>query len=158
MKPHKPDKKTFYYRVSIAALITVSVLSIVLFVFNVFPISKSSYTITYLDGITRIEYENGDIIEYPNNLSDTASSDKENEPQIASVHSYDITTPENEIINVNTASSEELQTLKGIGETKAAAIIEYRTTNGGFKTIEEIIRVKGIGEATLEKIRDKITV
>ncbi len=63
-----------------------------------------------------------------------------------------------EIININTATADELQTLKGIGETKAAAIIQYRTENGGFKSIEEICRVKGIGDATFNKIRDRITI
>ncbi len=67
-------------------------------------------------------------------------------------------TPVSEKININTASSEELQTLNGIGETKAAAIIQYRTENGGFNSIEEICRVKGIGDATFNKIRDRITV
>lgn len=66
--------------------------------------------------------------------------------------------PESEKININTASSEELQKLSGIGETKAAAIIQYRTENDGFKSIEEICRVKGIGDATFNKIRDKITI
>lgn len=65
---------------------------------------------------------------------------------------------ESEKININTASSEELQKLSGIGETKAAAIIQYRTENGGFKSIEEICRVKGIGDATFNKIRDRITI
>ncbi len=63
-----------------------------------------------------------------------------------------------EMININTASAEELETLNGIGETKAAAIIQYRTENGGFRSIEEICRVKGIGDATFNKIRDKITI
>lgn len=66
--------------------------------------------------------------------------------------------PESEKININTTSSEELQKLSGIGETKAAAIIQYRTENGGFKSTEEICRVKGIGDATFNKIRDKITI
>ncbi len=66
--------------------------------------------------------------------------------------------PVSEKININTASSEELQTLNGIGETKAAAIIQYRAENGGFNSIEEICRVKGIGDATFNKIRDRITV
>lgn len=62
------------------------------------------------------------------------------------------------MININTASAEELETLSGIGETKAAAIVQYRTENGAFKSIEEICRVKGIGDATFNKIRDRITV
>ena len=59
-------------------------------------------------------------------------------------------------IDLNTASSEELQTLKGIGPTKAQAIIDYRNRYGGFTCIEEITEVKGIGEKTFEKIRDQI--
>jgi len=77
--------------------------------------------------------------------------------EIPSVSSADSTT-DHEMINLNTATAEELQTLNGIGETKAAAIIQYRTENGGFRSIEEICRVKGIGDATFNKIRDRITV
>lgn len=60
-------------------------------------------------------------------------------------------------ISINTASLEELQTLPGIGESKAKAIIEYRKTNGGFKEIEEIKNISGIGDATFEKFKDHIT-
>lgn len=64
----------------------------------------------------------------------------------------------NDLININTASLKELQTLTGIGESKAENIIEYRNTNGNFKTIEEIKNISGIGDALFEKIKDKITV
>lgn len=62
------------------------------------------------------------------------------------------------LININIATIEELQTLSGIGESKAKDIIEYRTINGNFKTIEEIKNISGIGDALFEKIKDKITV
>ena len=61
-------------------------------------------------------------------------------------------------ININTASLEELMTINGVGETKANAIIEYRDTSGGFKTIEEIKNVSGIGDALYNKIKDNITI
>ena len=60
------------------------------------------------------------------------------------------------IININTASLEELTTLKGIGEKKAQKIIEYRTKSP-FKTKEQIMEVSGIGESLYNKIKDNIT-
>lgn len=61
-------------------------------------------------------------------------------------------------INLNTASPQELTALEGIGEVKAQAIISYRTEHGDFLNIEEVLRVKGIGEKTFEKIKDDICV
>ena len=61
-------------------------------------------------------------------------------------------------VNINTASSETLQTLDGIGEAKAKAIIEYRDKNGDFKNIEDIKNVSGIGDSIYEKIKNNITV
>ncbi|MFU2157681.1 helix-hairpin-helix domain-containing protein [Caldisericum sp. AR60] len=61
-------------------------------------------------------------------------------------------------ININSATKEELMTLPGIGEVKANAIIDYRTKNGPFKSIHDIVNVSGIGEKTFEKIKDLITV
>lgn len=63
-----------------------------------------------------------------------------------------------ELININTAPASELVKLKGIGEVKAAAIVEYRRINGNFKTVQDIMNVSGIGEKTFEKIRGQITV
>lgn len=61
-------------------------------------------------------------------------------------------------ININTATAEELETLKGIGPAKAEAIVSYREQNGPFSSVEELVNVTGIGEKTLANIRDKITV
>ncbi|NLL30069.1 MAG: competence protein ComEA [Clostridiales bacterium] len=63
-----------------------------------------------------------------------------------------------ELININTASLEELTKINGIGEVKAKSIIEYREQNGSFKSIEEIKNIKGIGEKTFEKLKDSITI
>lgn len=61
-------------------------------------------------------------------------------------------------ININEATAEELMTLPGIGEAKAADIIRYREENGGFSAIEEIMEISGIKEAVFGKIKDKIAV
>ena len=61
-------------------------------------------------------------------------------------------------VNINTANKEKLETLPGIGETTAQKIIDYRESNGKFKTIEDIKNVSGIGEAKYESLKDKITV
>lgn len=61
-------------------------------------------------------------------------------------------------INLNNASQEELESLKGIGSVKARAIIEYRKQNGSFKSADEIKNVKGIGDKTFEAIKDEVTV
>jgi competence protein ComEA len=62
------------------------------------------------------------------------------------------------LININTASATELETLSGIGEVLAATIVEYRTQNGPFASVEELMDVSGIGPATLDEIRDHVTV
>lgn len=61
-------------------------------------------------------------------------------------------------ININLATSEELQTLSGIGPAKAEAIISYREENGQFKSIEGLLEVSGIGEKSLEKLKEEVTV
>lgn len=63
-----------------------------------------------------------------------------------------------ELININTATLEELDSLPGIGPTIAARIIEYREANGPFLTIEDILNVSGIGPATFDQIKDLISV
>ena len=61
-------------------------------------------------------------------------------------------------ININSASSSELQTLTGIGPAKAEDIIDYRESSGKFKKIEDLKKVSGIGDKTFEKLKDMITV
>lgn len=62
------------------------------------------------------------------------------------------------IININTANLDDFMTLSGIGESKAQDIIDYRDSNGSFKTIDEIMNVSGIGENLFAKIKENITV
>ncbi len=61
-------------------------------------------------------------------------------------------------VNINTASAEELDKLPGIGPVKAEAILAWRTEHGNFRYPEDLIRVHGIGEGTLAKLLDMITV
>ncbi|MFS0888549.1 helix-hairpin-helix domain-containing protein [Peribacillus frigoritolerans] len=62
------------------------------------------------------------------------------------------------LVNLNTATQEDLQTLTGIGPSKAIAILEYRETAGKFKEVDELKQVTGIGDKTFERLRDSISV
>ena len=59
-------------------------------------------------------------------------------------------------ININTATLEELQTIKGIGKKKAEAILQYRKEHGAFRTKEDLLQVKGIGKKALEAIESQV--
>jgi competence protein ComEA len=61
-------------------------------------------------------------------------------------------------VNINTASVETLASLDGIGESKAQAIVSYRDQNGPFQSADELVNVKGIGERTLEKNTERLSV
>ena len=61
-------------------------------------------------------------------------------------------------VNINTATADELAGLAGIGKVKAEAIVAYRTANGQFKAGEDLTKVNGIGDKTLEKLKADITI
>ena len=63
-----------------------------------------------------------------------------------------------ELIDLNQASAAQLESLPGVGEVTAARIIEYRQENGGFKKIEELMNVRGIGERSFLRLRPLVTV
>ena len=69
----------------------------------------------------------------------------------------EITAPTRVLVNINTADAEELETLTGIGPSLAQAIIDYRAEHGAFRSAEDLLLVKGIGEAKLEGFRAEIT-
>ena len=61
-------------------------------------------------------------------------------------------------VDLNTADSDLLQTLPGIGPAKAEAILEYRARSGGFESAEELMQVSGIGQASFDKLKDSVIV
>ena len=69
----------------------------------------------------------------------------------------EITAPTRVLVNVNTADAEELETLTGIGPALAQAIVDYRAGQGAFRSADDLLLVKGIGEAKLEGFRAEIT-
>ena len=86
--------------------------------------------------------------------SSTAEQDTEESEYLISEESV----TQDEKININTASAEELTALQGIGETLSERIVEYRETNGDFSSIEDVMNVNGIGESRFFSIKDYITV
>lgn len=62
-----------------------------------------------------------------------------------------------EAVDINTADKETLMTLNGIGESFAERIIDYREENGGFRSVQELTNIRGIGQGLLEKNRDILT-
>ena len=95
----------------------------------------------------------GNIVFYDIN-TESGSSGNAAEPSFSA--SKESRASENGLIDLNSAGVEELISLPGIGEVKARAIIAYRDAYGGFVAAEEIMEVKGIGQATYDKIKDRI--
>ncbi len=62
------------------------------------------------------------------------------------------------VVNINTATAEELQLIKGIGPKLAARIINYREENGTFSTVDDLMQVRGIGSSKFEKIKENLKV
>ena len=121
------------------------------------------------------EKENTIYIKYececPDNINDACITDKdelntngvENKKKESNSKNGDSNMLENSkdesndrLVSINTATLEELMSLSGIGESKAKAIIEYRTKNGIFEKLEDIMNVSGIGNAAYSKIKDSI--
>ena len=62
------------------------------------------------------------------------------------------------VVNINTATKEELTTLKGVGDKRAQEIIDYRKKNGNFKSVDELEKVPGVGPGLMKQIRPDVTV
>ncbi len=93
-----------------------------------------------------------------NNESVIKKEENKTTEVVKSNDNNDESTSTNKLVNINTAGVKELSTLTGIGEAKAQKIIDYREANRGFKSIDEIMKVKGIGKATYEKFKANITI
>lgn len=91
-------------------------------------------------------------------LSSSETKALTTEQQVAGEEGTASISQANGLINLNTATAEQLMTLPGIGEARAADILAYRAKIGQFTDVEELMNVSGIGEARFEKIKDKITV
>jgi len=88
-----------------------------------------------------------------------ASESDENTSAAATDSSVQSSTPPSDgKVNINTAGLEELMTLKGVGESRARAIMEYREQHGSFETPEDIMNISGIKEGVFSKIKDQIAV
>ena len=94
---------------------------------------------------------------YIPSLEEMKEFPKQSELLVADVTALD-QTMEQKRININLADAKELMELPGIGEAKAASIIEYRTTNGSFQSIEDLMKIPGIKEGLFHKVSPHITV
>lgn len=91
----------------------------------------------------------------PNNTSDPASGSSDNS---SSVSSNSSTNASNGKINLNTADSQALQQISGIGPVTAEKIISYRQEKGSFTKIEQLMEINGIGEKTFEKMKNQVSI
>ncbi len=147
-------------RIGIVLLLAVIV---VLLVMNVFLQRSFNYSQEKYDAIVEtFDERSAELLQEKKELQEKYTPSIEvSEPEEASTKSE---SPKNEEsstpigkININTATSAQLQTLDGIGPAYAKRIIEYREINGGFDSIDELVNVKGIGKIRLENIRPFIT-
>ena len=166
----KYDKTAFFIKTAIRVVF--GALIVMVFIRNAFPDVKqavvldsavvssenSSSESVYLDNSSE-RVSSGNSV--PDRLVPVEPTESAENPESSAISFPEKTESAPEVsdkININTATAGELVKLNGIGESKAAAIIKYRNEHGGFKSVDELVNVSGIGEKTLEKIRDFITV
>lgn len=94
---------------------------------------------------------------YVPKLGESSSSESTDSPISSSV-SNQVSTTSGPKVNINKADLTELQKLTGIGQKKAQDIIDFRMKNGDFKSIEDLGKVSGFGDKTLEKLKDEISI
>jgi len=115
------------------------------------------------DEMVIIIYSNREVMEFKEALENEKACICENTINDACIADENISNPnktvsekKSELVNINTATLNELMTLSGIGEAKAKAIIDYREKEGKFNSKEDIMKVSGIGESIYSKIKDLI--
>ena len=97
--------------------------------------------------------------EYSSKLSQSEREKSDLQKAVDSVSTNTVSASSNtNLININSASETELDSLPGIGPVYAKRIVEYRQTSGGFKSVEEIKEIKGIGDATFAKLKNLISI
>jgi comEA protein len=142
--------------------IAMSLLMITLVIFSTMALitePKANYDPIYYEEIERIFYERSAQIETereeilsryePQRVSDQRSIDEDKQtPAIT-----EVSKEEPKPVNINTAGSEELQELPGIGPAYAERIIEWREENGEFTSIDQLLEIRGIGERRMEQLR-----
>jgi len=105
---------------------------------------------------TKINSENSQIAELQKQNDELrAQLSGQSQSQVAGASTIE---DQSDKININNADATELDKLPGIGPAKAADIISYRESNGGFQSIEELKEVKGIGDKTFENLKDLVTI
>lgn len=122
-------------------------------VFEAVDMAGGSTKKAMLDGINQAQVlTDGQMLDIPSVDDEPISAQtSENENVLPDSESLDL-------VNINTASSSQLMTLSGIGESRAADIIAYRQEHGNFKSIEELKNVTGIKDGVFNKIKDYISV
>lgn len=155
MKNHKRDYFFWIERLQITRkeriVISILLVSIVVTVASTAFIKiQYDYSSQNYDNI-RKEFEKKSALIEAKKVEDLKKYTAQNE----SIENKELTVEvtESVIININTANVEELQKLKGIGETYAQRIVDYRLENGEFKAVDELLKVKGIGNKRLEDIK-----
>ena len=118
-------------------------------------LAKVNLAYTISDGQKIYIPKVGEVISYQSEFSEYISSGFGNNELIENEKGI---SSGGEKVNINTAKQTELETLPGIGPSTAQKIIDYRTKNGKFETIEDIQNVKGISDGKFEEIKDNICV
>jgi comEA protein len=124
------------------------------------PTNQSSvdFTVTFSESVTGVDIDDFSLITKEIIGANITNVSGSGATYIVTVYTGVSSNLNGELININTASLEELDSLPGIGPTTAQKIIDYRIANGPFSIIEDIQNVSGIGPATFENIKDLITV